>query len=128
MNSAVRLAVTPTATTPKVFTARGFEAFFSRAVTLACSLFHLPVVSPGLSMCKCGTTWSTSHCLTWLVLQPPPCHASSLPQLPVSPLLPVWLNVSSFNSLSVRLPYRSICWQFQEFFVFKFVVVLLLVV
>ena len=44
------------------------------------------------------------------------------------PLLPVWMNVSSFNSLVVRLPYSLIFWQFWLFFVFKFVVFLLLVV
>ena len=33
-----------------------------------------------------------------------------------------------FNSLVVRLPYSSMFWQFGLFFVFKFVVVLLLVV
>ena len=47
---------------------------------LSCS----PVIPPGLSACKCGTTWSASHCLTLPILQ-----------LPLSALLSVWMNVSS---------------------------------
>ena len=63
-----------------------------------------------------------------LVLQLPPCLMSSPPQLPVS-AHPISLNECFFfNSLVVRPPYSSIFWQFWLFFVFKFVVVLLLVV
>ena len=49
------------------------------------------------------------------------------PSCPSPPLLPVWMNVSSFNSLVVGLSYSSIFWQFWLFFVFKFVVFLLVV-
>ena len=47
---------------------------------LSCS----PVVPPGLSACKCGPIQCTSHHRAHLVLQPPPCHATSLPWLPMS--------------------------------------------
>ena len=49
------------------------------------------------------------------------------PSCPSQPLLLVWMNVSSLT-LVVGLPYSLIFWQFWLFFVFKFVVVLLLVV
>ena len=64
--------------------------------------------------------------LMWdcLLHQPPPCHESSLPLLPVSILL-TSLRGFFFNSLVVRLPYSSIFWQFWLFFVLKFVVLLL---
>ena len=62
-----------------------------------------------------------------LVSQLPPCHESSLPRLPVT-TPPTGLDECSFNFLVVGLPYSSIFWHFLLFFVFKFVVVLLLVV
>ena len=62
------------------------------------------------------------------VLKSTPCCMSSLPQLPVS-APPTSRDVCFFfNSCVVRLPYGSIFWQLWLFFVFKFVVVLLLVV
>ena len=70
------------------------------------------------------------------VCKPPP-H-SSPPATALLQVLSTWLPVTApptsvdecflFNSLVVRLPYSSIFWQFWLFFVFKFVVVLLLVV
>ena len=86
------------------------------------SLSHSPVVPPGLSACKCGSAWSASHCTA------SPCHPGCLSL----PFLPVWMNVSSltlwlsdfFNSLVVS----SVFWKFWLFLVFKFVVVLLLLV
>ena len=62
-----------------------------------------------------------------LVLQLPPCDESSPPWLPIfAP--PTGLDEwSCFNSLVVGLPNNSIFWQLWSFFVFKFVVVLLLV-
>ena len=48
-------------------------------------------------------------------------------QLPV-PTPPTSLDECFFNSLVVGLPYSLIFWQFWLFFVFKFVVVFLLVV
>ena len=128
-NSPVSLGVSPAATTPTVFIARGFEAFFSSAATLGCVIclapqLFLPVHSdtivepPGLP----ATTLPTP------ILQLPPCHRSSLPPLSIfAP--PTSLNKCFFfNSLVVSLLYSSIFWQFWLFFVFKFVVVFLLVV
>ena len=80
------------------------------------SLSHSPVVPPGLSAHKCGTSHSTSH-------------VSSPSQLPVSAPPTGLGECFFFNSLVVRLPHSLIFWQFWLFFfVFKFVVILLLVV
>ena len=70
----------------------------------------------------CMQTWDCPVC------QPPLCHVSSVPRLPIfTP--PTSLNECFFfNSLVIRIPYSSIFWQFWLFFVFKFVVVFLLVV
>ena len=89
---------------------------------------HSPVVPPSLFARKCGTTRSASHCLIHLFFQPLPCHTSSLPWPPVS-VPPTGLDECFFfNSLVVGLLYSWIFWHFWLFFVFKFVVVLLLVV
>ena len=62
------------------------------------------------------------------VLQPWPCCESSPTLLPIS-TPPAGLDECFlFNSLVVGLPYSSISQQFWLFFVFKFAVVLLLVV
>ena len=119
MNSPVRLGVSPAAATLQIFIARDFAALFSCTgilgflVCLAPQLFllvylHVNVGQPG-----------------------PP--AAALPQV-LSAQLPISSPPTGldecffFNSLVVRLPYRLIFWQFWLFFVFKFVVVLLLVV
>ena len=47
-----------------------------------------PVLPPGLSTCKCGTTQSSSHCLALHPLYP---------GCPSLPLLPVWMNASSLT-------------------------------
>ena len=61
------------------------------------------------------------------VCQLPPCHESSPPRLPVS-APPTGLDECFFfNSFVVGLPYSSIFCHFWLFFVFKFVVVLLVV-
>ena len=67
-----------------------------------------------------------------------PCHESSPTSCLSLPFLPIWMKGFSlipwlsecffFNSLVVRLPHSLIFCQFWLFFVFKFVVVLLLVV
>ena len=62
------------------------------------------------------------------VLQVPPCCESSPPWLPVSTPPTSLDECFFFNSLIVRLPYSSIFCQFWLVFIFKFVVVLLLVV
>ena len=113
---------------PQVFSARGFAAIFPHAgaldyaVCLAPQLFlpvylHANVRLPALPATDSPT----------LVLQPPPCCVFSPPQLPVS-APPTGLDECFFfNSLAVRLPYSSIFLQFWLFFLFKFVVVLLVV-
>ena len=66
--------------------------------------------------------------LPTLVLQQPPCSESPPPQLPISSRPAGPDECFFFNSLVVGLPHSSIFCQFWLFFVFKFVVVLLLVV
>ena len=66
-------------------------------------------------------------CLSHPVLQTPPCHKSSLPSYTALPLLLVWMNVSSLTPWLLDC-HRLIFCQFWLVFVFKFVVVLLLVV
>ena len=70
------------------------------------------------------------HIWMWdiLVSQPLPCHMSSWPWLPVSASPTSVEECFYFNSLVVRFLYSSIFWQFWLVFVFKLVVVLLLVV
>ena len=104
---------------PQVFSVRGFEALFPPAETLGCSaclapqLFLLVYVHTNVG--------------------PPTPPAAVLPESP-PPRLPIPASPTSldecsvFNFLVVGLPYCSIFWQFSLFFVFKFVVVLLLVV
>ena len=95
----------------------------------------LPVVRPSLSTHKCATAWSTSHHLTWCanhpwptsVLQPLPCCKSFPPRLPISALPTDLDECFFFKSLVVGLTYSLIFWQFWLFFVFKFVVLLLVV-
>ena len=65
--------------------------------------------------------------LPGLICQLQPCHESSPFQLPVF-TFPTGLDEYFFNSLVFELPYSLIFWQFWLFFVFKLVVVLLLVV
>ena len=87
--------------------------------TLGCMAILLPSCS---SQFICTQLWDHP------VHQPPPCHVSSSPKLP-NPTPPTNLNECFFfNSLVFGLPYSFIFWQFWLFFVFKFVVVLLLVV
>ena len=110
---------------PQIFTGRGFEAFFPHTGTLDCMVFlalllflwvylHPNVELPGLPA-TASPTWSSCRCFVIC-----PCCRSQ-------PLLPVWMNVSSLTPC-VGLPYSLIFWQFWLFFVFKFGIVLLLVV
>ena len=85
---------------------------------------YFPVWNPGLhsSQFICTQMWDHPVC------QPLLCCLFSLPQVPIS-VPPTRLDECFFfNSLVVRLPCSSIFWQFWLSFVFKFVVVLLLVV
>ena len=127
VNSPVRLGVSPTATIPTGFYTQRLWGFISPRWNPGLhGLSRSPVVPPSLSTCKRGTAQSSSPCLTHP--GPPPCLESSLPQLPVS-APPTGLDECFFfNSLVIGHLYSSIFWQFWLFFVFKFVVVLLLVV
>ena len=117
----------------RFFTARGFEAFFSRAETLGCAdcltsqLFlpaylHVNVGPPGPQ----ATALPSLAC--HLAVNPVCPSCPSPPQLPISAPPTCLGEYFFFNSLVVRLPYSLIFWKFWLFFVFKFVVVLLLVV
>ena len=104
---------------PQVFTVRGFEALFPHAGMLGCSVYLAP------------------HLFLLVYLHtnvgPPGPLATALLQV-LSAKLTVSTPLTSldeyffFNFLVVRLPYSSIFWQFWLFFVFKFAIVLLLVV
>ena len=77
---------------------------------------HSPVVLPGLSARKCGIVNSASHHLALS-----PFHPSFLS----SPLLPVWMNVSSFTPLlldfhTVRFPGSSGYFLFFNLLLFFF--------
>ena len=114
-NSPVRLGVSPAATTPTGLHSHRFWGFLFQCWNPGFrGPPRSPAVPPGLSTSKCGITQSI------------PCHVSSPPWLPISALLPVWMNVSLNPWLSDF--HISIFWQFWLFFVFKFVVVILLVV
>ena len=131
MNSLVRLGVSPATATPTDFYSQRFCSFLFPCWNPGlCSLSCSPVVPPGLSTSKCGIAPSASHCLA----RPSPHGPPAATLLHVLSFLPNSTPPTSlsdcffFNSLVVGLPYSSICWHFWLFFVFKFVVILLLVV
>ena len=100
----------------RFFSVRGFEALFPCTGTLGCVVCLAPqlflLVYPHTNVGPLG----------------PPCHMSSPPQLPIS-APPSSLNECFFfNSFVVEFPYSLILYHFWLFFVFKFGVVLLLVV
>ena len=104
------------------FSVRGFEAFFPHTGTLGCTV----CLAPGLSACKCisrSASRLACHRFSSRCLARSPVH-------PAAHLLPPTSldDCFFFNSLVVRLPYSSTFWQFWLFFVFKSVVILLLVV
>ena len=76
MNSLVRVGVSPTTTTPTGFSVRSFEALFSHAVTLGCTVclaaqFFLPFylnVNVGLSASPATTSPSSPAASPALVL------------------------------------------------------------
>ena len=98
---------------------RGFEAWFPCTRTLSCSVCLMPQL---FSRFICTWMWDLPVC------QLLPCCESSLPWLPISPSSTSLDECFFFNSLVVGPPYSSIFQQFWLVFVFKFVVVLLLVV
>ena len=112
VNSPMRPGVSATPQPPQIFSVRGFEALFPHAGALGCTVCLTPQL--------------------FLPVYPGPPATSLLR------VLSAWLPISApptgldecffFISLVVRLPYSSVFCQFWLFFVFKFVVVLLLVV
>ena len=114
-----------------------FEALFPWAGTLGCMIrlapqLFLPVylhtnVGPP-SPRSTALPGLPAAALPTLVLQPLPCHESSLSGCLSPPLLPIWMNVSSLTPwLSDFHTVRFFC-QFWLFLVFKFAVVFLLFV
>ena len=130
MNSPVRMGVSSTASTPTgFFLVRSFGLYFPMLETW---------VGWSVSLPSCFSWFIHTQMWEWLVCQLLPhllrssrlCLAAHplCPSCPFPHLLPIWINVF-FNSLVVRFPYSSYFWQFWLFFfVFKFVVVLILVV
>ena len=115
-NSPLRLGVSPTAATPTGSFIERFEALFPSSVTL------------GYAVCLTPHLFLPLYLHT--IVGPPNPQATILLWVLSAPAtLPTTLDECFFfNSLVVRLPYNLIFWQFRLFFVFKFVVVLLLVV
>ena len=105
-------------------TARGFEVLFpALELWVAWS-----VLLPSFSSWFISTQMWDHQPLSNPPGPQPPCCMSSPPWLPIS-APPTGLDESFFfNSLVVRLPHSLIFWKLWLFFVFKFVVVLLLVV
>ena len=99
------------------------------AATLGCTVFltlqFFLLVYPHANM---GLPAPPASALLTPVLQLLPCCKCSPPWLPMSAPHTSLDECFFFNSLVVGLPYSSIFCQFWLFFVFKFVVVLLLVV
>ena len=111
-NSPVRLGVFHAATSTPTGVFNGwFEALFPHTGTLGCAVCHLVhQLLPRQPAAALPTPLHNPPPL-W-VRQPPPCHKSSLPQLPIS-APPTGLDeYIFFNSLVVRLPYSSIFCQF----------------
>ena len=87
-----------------------------------------PWVSGSVSLLSCSSWLICTQMRDHVVLQPPPCHKSSPSQLPVSAPPARLGECFFFISLVVGLPHGLIFCQFWLLFVFKFIVVLLLVV
>ena len=128
MNSLVRLGVSPAASTlTGFFSVRGFEALFPCTGTLVCVVCLPPqLFLPAYLHANGGPPALLVAASPVLVLQLPPCHKFSPPQLLVSTPPARLGECFFFKSLLVGLPCSSIFCQFW-FFVFKFVVLLLVV-
>ena len=106
-DSPVRLGVSPAAaSTPTGVFNQRFEALFPGAGALGCVVSFAPPSFLPVYLCANVGPWGLlAACwpfpfhnppLRW-VRQLPPCCESSPPRLPVPPLLPVWMNVSSLS-------------------------------
>ena len=120
MNSPVRLGVSPAASLPhKIFQSEFLRLYF-------------PVLEPwvawSVSLPSCPSRFICTHMWDCPLHQPLPCLESSPPQLPISAPPTSLKECFFFNFSVVGLPYSSVFWHFWLFFVFRFVVVLLLVV
>ena len=95
-------------------------------------MLYLPALEPWVAWSVSLLSFSSQfiHTEMWNcpVCQPPSCRESSLPWLPFCAPPTGLGECFFFNSLVVRCPYSSIFCHFWLFFVFKFVVVPLLVV
>ena len=93
----MRLRIFPAASSTTGFFSQRFWSFFTLLWNPGLhSLSWSPVVSPGLSACKCTTTCSVSHCFarsTSRCLAASPLH----PSCPSPPFLLVWMNVSTLT-------------------------------
>ena len=118
VNSPVRPRVSPATATPTGFY-QTFWSFISPHWNQGlCSLSGSLVVPPSLPTRKCGTAQSSSHSLA---VSPLYLAAHLCPSYQ-----PGWMFF--VYHLVVGLLYSSIFWQFWLLFVFKFVVVLLMIV
>ena len=126
-DSPVRLGVCPTATPPQDFTARGLETLVSCAGTLGCVVCLAPqlflLAQPQVNVGYLSLQATTLPSLVGQL----PCCASSLPRLPNCPT-PTNLDACFFFNFWF---WTSMQFDFLEIwlvFVFKLVVILLLVV
>ena len=117
----------PSLQPPQVFLVRGCEACIPRTGTLGCKVCLAPQfvllvylhanVAPSVSQVT-ASPGPPAATLPTQVLQPLPCCACSLPQLPLR-IPPTGLDECFFfNSLVVGLPYSSTFCQFWVFFFF----------
>ena len=98
----------------QVFSVRGFEALFPCTGTLGCVVCHAPQsFLPVYPQVNVGLPASTATALPHVLCTPAACLCTSYQS--------GWL----INSLVFGLPYSLIFWQCWLFFVFKFVVLLL---
>ena len=92
---------------------------------------YFPTLEPwvvwSLSLPSCSSQFICRQMWDCPLHQLPPCCESSPFWLPIS-APPTSLGECFFNSLVFGLPYSSISWHLWLFLVFKFVVILLLVV
>ena len=99
--------------------------FQSQVLRLYCPVLE-PWVAQSVSLPSCSSRFIPVQMWGHPLCQPPRCHESSPPWLPVS-TPPTGTDEYFFlNSLVVRLLYSSIFCQYWLFFVFKFVVLLVL--